>query len=223
MILIINRYLKSWYSTLKYQSVVKEILITLCFALYVFTIFPRVLQYCEQMEGIQLNDFILNLFIPYDFSNWIFFVEYICVLLALVNIMKYPLDFVRAIQAYCLLLLFRMGVIYLIPLEPPVDMIYLKDPITSFCLETDDLKITRDLFFSGHVSTLYFLFLWEKNKFIKSLLLISTITVGVMLMWQRVHYSIDVIFAPVGAWLCYKAVPILHRIRVNLFRNSNIA
>jgi hypothetical protein len=55
-------------------------LITLCFVCVYNT--SKILQYCELMEGIQLNDFILYLFKPHDFSNWI------CVLLVIVEIIR---------------------------------------------------------------------------------------------------------------------------------------
>lgn len=207
----------TWKSEFSKSDFIKELLITVLFVSQVLFILPKVLQYCEGMEGLLLSDWILNSIEPRDFSREIFFLEYTSVFIILIRLMRNPLHLIRGMQAYAFLLILRMLSIYLVPLEPPGGMIYLKDFITSSYLDKEDLIITKDLFFSGHVSALFLLYLLEKNKYIKNYVLISSILVGIMLMLQRVHYSIDILFAPIGAWLSYQAVQYIHKVRVNIF------
>jgi hypothetical protein len=59
----------------------------------------------------------------------------------------------------------------------------------------------KDLFFSGHVSTLCILFLVESRKFLRRIIAICAVLVSLFLAWQRVHYTLDMLAAPVVSWL----------------------
>jgi hypothetical protein len=92
--------------------------------------------------------------------------------------------------------------IYLFPLETPPGIITLIDPLSNHFYGVP--FITKDLFFSGHVSTLFLMFLCQKNKYFKFYTLISCLCVGILVLIQHIHYSIDVIFAFPFAYLCYQ-------------------
>jgi membrane-associated phospholipid phosphatase len=91
---------------------------------------------------------------------------------------------------------------YVLPLNPPIGTIDLKDPLI-FVIGVGQ-KITKDLFFSGHTSTVFLIFLSVKNKKMKIIFLIAAILVGLFMMIQKAHYSVDVFVAPFVAFGVYK-------------------
>ena len=66
--------------------------------------------------------------------------------------------------------------------------------------------MTKDLFFSGHTSTVVLLFLCLPGKVDKGLALISIVVVGSLLLVQHVHYTLDVLGAIFFTWLSYRIV-----------------
>jgi hypothetical protein len=90
-------------------------------------------------------------------------------------------------------------------------MILLDDPFAAFFLHSKNTFVTKDLFFSGHISTLSLLILISTNKYVKAWALAATIIVGSLILWQHVHYTLDVVLAPVAAFICYKIVLFIHR------------
>ena len=165
----------------------------------------------QQRPGIQVNDVMLNMMPPVDLSLPIFFFEYSAMLVAVAFIMVYPDRFIKGLQMFAIVVLARTASIYLVALEPPKDMVPLWDPMANFFLHTPDVFVSKDLFFSGHVAALVLLMLLVVNKYAKAWIFISTIAVGVMVMWQHVHYSTDVIFAPLASYVAYKFVIYIHR------------
>jgi len=83
---------------------------------------------------------------------------------------------------------------YVLTFDPPTDMILLVDPVTSYFYP--DAGFAKDLFFSGHTSTLTLMVLLESNQFIRWSKVLITATVGWLLAWQHVHYTLDIIVAP---------------------------
>lgn len=159
----------------------------------------------EFRSGERLNDFVLNMLPPTDFSNIIFFFTYFTIISAIVSAIPYPGLFVRGLQAYSLLLIARVVSIYYFPLEPPADMVLLVDPVGGFFLN-QEVTVTKDLFFSGHTATLTMMLLLGQNKYVKAFAAVALVIVPLLLLWQHVHYTADVVVAPVVAFLCLKAV-----------------
>jgi len=97
-----------------------------------------------------------------------------------------------------------MVMMFLIPLNPPAEMIPLNDPfVQNF---SSGRILTKDLFFSGHTATIFLLFLTSGGKAFKIFFLSATILVGACLLLQHVHYTIDVISAPFFGYLCYRFI-----------------
>ncbi|MFC2136330.1 phosphatase PAP2-related protein, partial [Bacteroidota bacterium] len=69
----------------------------------------------------------------------------------------------------------------------------------------------KDLFFSGHTSTMFLLFLTAGSKNLRMVFLLLTILVAFCVIIQHVHYSIDVIAAPIGAYIGYKGAILLNK------------
>ena len=93
---------------------------------------------------------------------------------------------------------------YLITFDPPSDMILLIDPVTSSFYP--DAGFAKDLFFSGHVSTMTLMVLLEKNRLARMIKIAGTMIVALFLVWQHVHYSLDIMVAPFMAAAVFYAV-----------------
>jgi membrane-associated phospholipid phosphatase len=87
-------------------------------------------------------------------------------------------------------------------------MILLNDPFVQFFGSGDVL--TKDLFFSGHTATLFLLFLISEKKYLKIIFLLCTILVGIAVLLQHVHYTIDVLAAPFFAYASYKLAAVIN-------------
>lgn len=171
--------------------------------------------YCLRLwqgrAGIQINDMVLNLMQPMDFSLLIFAIEYSAILLGALFVLVYPVQFVRGLQMFALMIFARTFCIYIVALEPPVGMVPLWDPVANLFLHTRETFVTKDLFFSGHIGALSIVMLISLNKYVKAWLITATTTVAILLMWQHVHYSSDVLFAPLASYVAYKIVNYVHR------------
>ena len=155
--------------------------------------------------GYVMYDPIMELLDPIDFSKTIFYLEYSCIILIVFYMADKPANFVKAIWTMGALFWIRTITIALIPLNAPEGMIHLKDPFTQYFFG-EDVLVTNDLFFSGHVSILTFFFLITENRYLKIYFTIATLIVGFLLIWQRVHYTTDVIFAPIFCFAVYEAI-----------------
>jgi hypothetical protein len=167
----------------------------------VILIYGRFLDFIEVRSGSILEDPILNSFNPQEVTWMTFGIIYISVIMVLFHLSWQPFQLLTAFQAYIFIALARMLSMYLTPLDPPPLLIPLEDP---FVQSVSSGVLTRDLFFSGHTSTLFLLFLSCTGRKMKIFFLICTIGVGILVLVQHVHYSIDVVAAPFYAFTCYK-------------------
>ncbi len=171
--------------------------------------FSRYLIFNEARPGALLDDPLLKHFEAIDLNPLIFFTIYSSLLIGLVAFSFEPRQLMTAFQTYTLMVLFRMLAMYLIPLEPPVGCIDLQDPVV-FIMGTGK-KIVKDLFFSGHTSTAFMLFQVAKNKFLKTYFLLATITVGISVILQKAHYTIDVYVGIIFSYASYQIIKTLHK------------
>ena len=175
--------------------------------------FSQFLQFVEQRDGVSLPDPLLKAFNPIDLTWLIFTLIYLSMILFLFSVRKEPNILITALQAYGLMVIFRTIAMYLTPLEAPTTLLMLDDPFVQLFGKGDIL--TKDLFFSGHTGTLFLLFLLTKNKILKTTFLVSTVVVGMAVLLQHVHYSIDVFVAPFITYCAFKIISILHSKRLN--------
>jgi hypothetical protein len=173
------------------------ILSLLALALVLFC-FLHFLTYNENRAGYRFDDPILSQFSPIDVSGITFGITYLMGLLGIIIALKKPALFIQLVQAYTLITLFRMVSMYLLPLEAPADIIPLKDYFlqNTFYSGRDNLK---DLFFSGHTATIFLFGIYFTDKKIKIIFFSAALLIGILVVLQHVHYSIDVVFAPVFA------------------------
>lgn len=155
--------------------------------------FPIFFQIIEQHSGPVLNDWLLNQLPPQDVSLIIFGVIWAAALLLLVRVRRSPTIFMMFAYSYIIISLSRMISINLFPLNPPVGLIPMIDPITNAFY--GEVYITKDLFYSGHTSTIFLIFLCLRRRWDRLFTLIGSLIVGGLLLVQHVHYTIDVIGA----------------------------
>ncbi len=148
-----------------------------------------------------LNDPILSALPPHNVSVPLFIVIWAIGGLSIFRAAQTPQMFLTFTWAFIFLSLFRILTITLIPLDPPTGLIPLIDPLSNFFY--GDKFVTKDLFFSGHTSTVFLLFLTIPGKADKKLALIATFIVGFLLLVQHVHYTLDVLGGFLFAWISY--------------------
>ena len=197
---------KEALSDKKFKTEAAATLILLAGTLFCLTNF---LNYVEGRTGAVLADPLLKIFNPVNLTWLIFGLIYISLVAGIINLSKYPRQLVLILQAYSLMVIVRMAAMFLLPLNPPQDMIILNDPFVQY-FGTGKV-LTKDLFFSGHTATLFLLFLFAKNKILKYVFLSCTIAVGLSVLLQHVHYSIDVFAAPFFAYTCYRLIMVIHK------------
>lgn len=162
----------------------------------------RLVGWVESRPGATLPDPLLALLPPRDLTWLTFSLIYAGLLFGVALLARRPRQLLAAVQAYALLVAFRIAVMWATPLDPPPGMIELRDPFVE-ALGTGRL-LTRDLFFSGHTSTMFLLFLAAPGRAAKGLFLACTVAVGGCLLWQHVHYAVDVMAAPFFAWASWE-------------------
>jgi len=180
----------------------------LAFVLTLF-VFNKFTSFVEGRPGANLVDPVLSLFPPTKMTWFTFLLIYGSIVMAVFDLKRAPEQFLFGVQAYICLIMVRMLAMYLTPLDPPVGMILLRDPIVEFF--ASDRQLTRDLFFSGHTATLFLLFLVTPSKKLKIFFLASTIVVAFCLLLQHVHYSTDIVSAPFFSYSCYRMIGVLRK------------
>ena len=193
-----------------------EFIVTILLLAIILFIFPNFLAYVEGRQGVILADPVLELFNPIDLTWLTFGLIYISLIVAIFSFATKPEILILALQSYSLLVIFRILVMYSAPLDAPERLILLNDPFVQFFGSGEVL--TKDLFFSGHTATLFLLFLISDKKHLKIIFLISTALVGIAVLLQHVHYTIDVLAAPFFAYSSYKIAKIINeRITFNKY------
>jgi hypothetical protein len=162
----------------------------------------------EARPGVVLPDPLLAAFRPRNCTGFTFGAVYLALALGLTVLAFRPRALLIGLQAYIVMIGLRMLLMVFTPLAPPLDAIPLADPI----IETlgTGRPVTRDLFFSGHTSTLFLLFLCVPGRRSKALLLVATAFVAGAVLLQHVHYTVDVLVAPLCAFASYRCVATLH-------------
>ena len=123
-------------------------------------------------------------------------------------LLPYPRRLVQAAQAYSVMVLFRMAVMAVTPLEAPPGMLPLRDPLVQV-VGTGEV-LTRDLFFSGHTATLALLMFLAPGRPSRRFFLACTALVAICVLLQHVHYTVDVLVAPFFAIASRELVVAVH-------------
>ncbi|MGC4022959.1 MAG: hypothetical protein QM734_13955 [Cyclobacteriaceae bacterium] len=135
---------------------------SICISLPYF--FNNILQ---PKPGVQLSDPVLNFFTPKDWSIEIFILIYSSTVLSLVFNIAKPKAILLGLQSYVVVNFLRMTSLYLFTLEAPEGTIPLSDPFLTVFAYGKEVFV-KDLLFSGHISTLFLLFLIEERVWLEA-------------------------------------------------------
>lgn len=196
---VVSLWKNNWQSSdYRRKCIVGLILIS-----FILLTLPFFYQAIEQRNGIKFNDYLLQWLPAYDLSVYIFIIIWSMTLLTFSRFKKDPNIFLTFLWGFILINLSRFVSIGLIPLNPPVNLIAIDDPISNHFYGPK--FITKDLFFSGHTAAMFLMFLCLKKRSDKVLALLATIIIGIAMLFQHVHYTIDVVLAPVITYFIWVA------------------
>jgi membrane-associated phospholipid phosphatase len=167
------------------------------------SLYPLFFDYIEQRNGVVLNDFFLQKLPAKNVSIPVFSIIWGMGALMLYRCFKSSRIAINTIWCFLFIAISRVASISLYHLNPPADLIPLVDPLSNTFY--GGKFITKDLFYSGHTATQFLMFLCLEKKSDKLLALISTTFIGILVLIQHVHYTLDVVTAPLFAYLCFKA------------------
>ena len=174
-------------------------------AIGVFAIFPwkadDYFQWIQLREGQVLRDIVLEKIPAYNVSIPIFAIIYVSVIYLLIRIIRRPKHFLWFAWAFNLETILRFICIYGVALNPPLRLVDLHDPIAELFIYGENMAITKDLFFSGHTATMVFVCYFLPTKLERGIALGLTLILASLLLIQHVHYSLDILAAPVATWI----------------------
>lgn len=163
---------------------------------------PYFFRHIEERQGTVLHDWVLEQIPAHNVSVIIFIIIWGTGLLTLYRAVYKPEIYILYAWALIFVCLARMLAISLVPLDPPIGLIKLADPLTGVFY--GQAIITKDLFFSGHISTVVLIFLCLEKKSDKIISFFSIIAIAILLLVQHIHYTIDILAAPIVTYGCYR-------------------
>ncbi|MBS1503264.1 MAG: hypothetical protein JST32_14445 [Bacteroidetes bacterium] len=188
---------RTWNSSLqRAQIIVGSVLITI-----ISCLLPFFFKLIEKRDGVTLNDWVLNAIPAHDVSWIIFTIIWGMICYGLWLGIQKPTIYINFIWSLIFVMILRVLAISLVPLDPPKNLVVLTDPLTAIFYGRS--TITKDLFFSGHTSILFLIFLCLERKADKIIALLATISVACLLLVQHAHYTIDIIVAPIATFGVY--------------------
>lgn len=194
--------IKSWKNIFKSKNYKIVFFISIVILVVALILYSKFLNFNESRSGVSFEDPYLSWFSPINVTWFTFTLIYGGLILGIINLIKYPKHFLIAIQTYALIILVRIVAMNALPLNPTPHTIPLIDPFVQ--LFGSGKIFMRDLFFSGHTATMFMLFLTAPTKTLRYIFLTGVFLVGVALLIQHTHYSVDVIAAPFFAYGCYR-------------------
>ena len=156
----------------------------------------------EQRQGVVLHDWLLAQVPPHNVSVAIFVIIWGMGLLILYRAIYKPSIYLVYSWSLIFVCIARMISISIVALNPPIGLIPLSDPLTGVFY--GQALITKDLFFSGHITTVMLIFLCLEKKTDKIIAFFSIIAIAVLLIIQHIHYTIDILAAPVITYTVYR-------------------
>jgi hypothetical protein len=188
----------TWNSRRKrYQMIIGTVII----AAIIYSL-PFFFAHIQKREGVVLNDWLLAHIPPHDVSAYIFGLIGAMALLILTRAIKNPSIYITWCWTMIFVYIVRFVTLSLFALDPPSGMVPLIDPINSFF--SGNTVITKDLFFSGHTATMVMIYLCLEKRTDKIIALIAAFVVACLLLVQHIHYTIDVLAAPIVVYPCYR-------------------
>ena len=193
MIINFKRLQSTWQRSFRIKSFKLFLGMGIILFIIILFSFPYFFNSIEARNGKQLNDFVLNAIPAINLSIPIFVIIWGTSIILIVEAIKNPTIFIGFLWSFIFLSLSRMLTISAIPLNAPHNLVPLIDPISNTFYGGKFL--TKDLFYSGHTATQFLIYFHLEKKWQKNISLFATFSIGIMVLFQHVHYSIDVVFA----------------------------
>lgn len=197
----LNTEEEKWIQAIRNPVYVKKLVIFGAGVILCLAFLPSFFQYIEKRNGIVLNDFLLNALPPRDVSLGIVGIIWLMIVLAISRVVKSPRIFLLMLCSFMLFFMSRYVTMYLVPLNPPAHLVMLHDPLSNSFYGKS--FITKDLFYSGHTASQFIIFFCLPKRSEKILALVGAVSIGVLVLIQHIHYTIDVVAAPFFAFFCY--------------------
>ena len=192
-------WLEAWqHKRFRYKTIIALLLVAI-----ILILLPTFFAFIEKREGMVLQDFLLDAIPAMDVSIPTFAIIWSVVLLVFYRIYQNPRLFLVVAYGFILMCVLRVLTISLLPLHPPPGLIVLKDPIANIAYGGNGIFITKDLFYSGHTGNMFLFFLCLEHKWDKIIALTASFLVGILVMVQHIHYSIDVFAAFLFTYFIY--------------------
>lgn len=195
--------LQRWKDAFYSSGYATKLLVTIAIFVSGALQFPTYFKNIQKRSGNNLNDFVLHNIPAMDVSTAIFTIIYGLLVYMLLRILKRPDLFLLFALTFVIETVFRMTTIYLLPLNPPIDLVFLHDTFAELLIYGDTEPITKDLFFSGHTATMVMICLFVEGKRDKIASIIATFVLATLLLIQHVHYTVDVIGALFFTYISY--------------------
>jgi len=193
---------RAWAEAFRDRGFRLRLSLTLPALVAALALLARFLDGVEARPGVVLPDPVLALLPPRDLTWLTFGLIYLGLFFGVARLSTAPRRLVVTLQAYVAMVLLRILAMWVTPLEAPPGMIPLHDPLVR--LFGPGTLLTKDLFFSGHTSTLFLLALAVPGRRSRAFFLFCTAAVAVCVLWQHVHYTVDVLVAPLFAWASFR-------------------
>ncbi|HEX5554573.1 MAG TPA: phosphatase PAP2-related protein [Chitinophagaceae bacterium] len=207
-----------WKQALAEKKFTAWLVVSVLYLVAMVLFLNRFLPFINRRSGIVLKDPLLKWLPAADLSIWIFTVIYLSILVTLAYLVNKPHLLLEGLVTMAIMYSVRVLTLYFVPLDPPAGYVRLSDPfILHFAY--GGVPISRDLFFSGHTACMFILLLVVRKPLLKLFLAITLIAVMVMLLFQHVHYSIDIAGALIITPACWLLSKLLLR-RMTVRRSS---
>jgi hypothetical protein len=207
---------QAWTAALQSPKKRDKLLIGSFIVAIILSALPIFFSHIQKRKGIVLNDWVLAHLPAYDVSVMIFAIIWGMAILIFIRALYNPVIYINYVWTLIFINIARMTSIYLVALDPPNGLIHLVDPLTGIFY--GNVVITRDLFFSGHTSTLVLIFLCLEKRTDKILGFIAIVIGMVLLLVQHIHYTIDVVAAPPLVYIIFLLTR--HFLKLNKLKNS---
>jgi hypothetical protein len=195
---ILDKWKETWNSPFKKR---RMIIGTIILVIVVFVL-PAFFGYIEKRNGILLNDWLLNRIPVHNVSGVIFAIIWGLIAFLLIRALYNPSIYINYSWSLIFVVIARFICITLVPLDPPNGFIPLTDPLTN--LFYGNVAITKDLFFSGHTAILTLIVLCLEKRTDKLIASAGLVIVACLLLVQHIHYTIDVLAAPVIVFAIFR-------------------
>ncbi len=154
----------------------------------------------ETREGFVPYDPFMTYLPSVDVSFYVFFILYGAIIFSAFYVLQDPKLLMIFFLSFGIMYYIRALCITVVPFNEPDLLIPLSDPLIER-LGIYQKFIKRDLFFSGHLASVLIPWLiLQKTKY-QLVLLVGSITIGILVMLQHIHYSYDVIGAVIFSYI----------------------